>query len=96
MASLRKLKVRFCSGSLVSPYHVLSAGTCIFEIRKENNLTIFTALIGITETRDANDSPIIEAIYHSHYDPENKIVSSNFDIGMILVSIFILMNNLCF
>ena len=93
IASLRRKQKHFCGGSLISANHILSAATCIVIIRKDKNLSFFTALISTTNSPSGGeDLPIKETIYHRNYVPLNPIVSSNYDLGLILVGIFIMYN----
>ena len=81
IASLRNKKIHFCSGTLISARHVITAGVCVVEIYKRE----ISSLYGISVFIGSRDINISQAEYHEDFHPTRIHQSRKFDVGLILV-----------
>ena len=90
MASLKKNSIHFCSGCVISPKHILTAGQCIYFINfdgKKNyaNVTVWLGTIelyGYGIKRNVKDME-----HHPQFNPLTPSETCAYDIGVILVSL---------
>ena len=82
MASLIKNGTRFCTGSLISHKHVLTAGQCIEEIDHHLPCTSPGQLVAFI---NGISYEIADTKIHPKYNSTRRTLSNSFDIGIIEV-----------
>ena len=93
MASLRVRESHFCCGFLLTRRIVITTGSCANFYKLHgginfNDSTVYFGIVNIDSPR-GKKIKVEHANYHPEYNPEDPIKTSGFDIGYVLVSLFI-------
>ena len=96
MASINIQTLHVCGGCSISTMHILTVGQCIFIIytaggREYNETQVFLGNIELSGTGLVRSVKDLE--HHDQFNPFDKFATSAFDIGIILVRLFIKKRN---
>ena len=89
VASLRIDKEHFCNGCLISESYVLTTGQCINVFRACKTCTIMNLTVRISKTI----YQALETEYHKMFNLCVTMTNPDFNLGMILVSMFVTLRN---
>ena len=92
MASLAIDGNHFCGASLISWYHLLTAGFCINHIilYGGNDYKHASATLGSSDLYNGGKIYYIkDLMHHKYYYPVEPVITSDYDFGVILVCLLI-------